>query len=110
MFFVHYATASFICWQCAGSNHPHVNTCQVQLYFTWINSWTKPDKICNSLPRKREASKSRLTKWATQKRNAPKKEEKINEKFKQVGGELMMGDKLMMNNNHTVGLGKESRG
>lgn len=33
MFFVHYATASFICWQCAGSNHPHVNTCQVQLYF-----------------------------------------------------------------------------
>lgn len=78
--------------------------------FTWIDSWTKPDKICNSLPRKREASKSRLTKWATQKRNAPKKEEKINEKFKQVGGELMMGDKLMMNNNHTVGLGKESRG
>lgn len=39
-----------------------------------------------------------------------KKRKKINEKFEEVGGEIKVGDKVMMSNNRTVGIVREIRG
>ncbi len=45
-----------------------------------------------------------------EKMQVEKRRKKINEKFEEVGGELKLGDKVMMKNNRTVGIVKEIRG
>ncbi len=45
-----------------------------------------------------------------EKMQVDKRRKKINEKFEEVGGELKIGDKVIMKNNRTVGIVKEIRG
>ena len=45
-----------------------------------------------------------------EKMQVDKKRKKINDKFEEVGGELKVGDKVIMKNNRTVGIVKEIRG
>ena len=45
-----------------------------------------------------------------EKMQVDKRRKKINEKFEEVGGELKVGDKVIMKNNRTVGIVKEIRG
>jgi DNA mismatch repair protein MutS2 len=45
-----------------------------------------------------------------EKMQGDRKQKKLDEKFREVGGELKVGDKVKMKNNRTIGIVKELRG